>query len=508
MSAHGQEDGLVSLLEKVVDGEVPAQGLAGLDLDVVLADEADVVLQILPGQPVIRDAHGQHAAGHGQGFEDGHRIPSPSQMVGRIQALPARHPRRPPVPSLAFPGKWAGPSFPVRAPNRRQIASARRWQSARRSLPACTCSRRDGCRPGRRSLPEAWSAGSGSGPLRIFLRAIRAVYPTASQRTGQVFSQGAKTRASQAPAGQYFSRMWASYSCRKWLIVESTGLGQVWPRPQRAESLMIGPISRRSSISPSLPSPLVIRVRISSIRFVPMRQGTHLPQDSSWVKLRKKRAMSTMQVFSSMTIMPPDPIIEPACGQGLVVDGQIQILGGQASARRAAHLGCLEMATPGNSSADVEDDLAEGRPHGNFHKARVVDLPREGEDLGPLAALGPDGRIGGRSFEDDGADVGIGFDVVDVCGFAPESCNGRKGRPCPGHPPLALDRRQKGCLLAADKGAGPFLDLQVKTESGCPGYGPRSGPVPPPGPWRSSGAGRPGDIPPERRHSRLWDPMA
>ena len=60
------------------------------------------------------------------------------------------------------------------------------------------------------------------------------------------------------------------------------------------------------------PSPFVMRVSISSRRFVPMRQGTHLPHDSSCVKLRKKRAMSTMHVFSSMTIMPPEPIIEPA----------------------------------------------------------------------------------------------------------------------------------------------------------------------------------------------------
>ncbi len=94
-------------------------------------------------------------------------------------------------------------------------------------------------------------------------------------------------------------------------MVERTGLGQVWPRPQRDESLMICPISSKRLISPSSPKPFVMRVSISSMRFVPMRQGTHLPQDSSWVKLRKNRAISTMQVFSSMTIMPPDPIIEP-----------------------------------------------------------------------------------------------------------------------------------------------------------------------------------------------------
>ena len=48
------------------------------------------------------------------------------------------------------------------------------------------------------------------------------------------------------------------------------------------------------------------------MRVVPIRQGAHLPQDSSTVNSRKNLAMSTMQVSSSMTIMPPEPIIEPA----------------------------------------------------------------------------------------------------------------------------------------------------------------------------------------------------
>ncbi len=38
----------------------------------------------------------------------------------------------------------------------------------------------------------------------------------------------------------------------------------------------------------------------------------HLPHDSSRRKFKKNLAISTMQVFSSMTIIPPEPIIEPA----------------------------------------------------------------------------------------------------------------------------------------------------------------------------------------------------
>jgi len=45
---------------------------------------------------------------------------------------------------------------------------------------------------------------------------------------------------------------------------------------------------------------------------VPTRQGEHLPHDSACVKRRKYRARSTAQVSSSTTIMPPEPMMEPA----------------------------------------------------------------------------------------------------------------------------------------------------------------------------------------------------
>ena len=38
------------------------------------------------------------------------------------------------------------------------------------------------------------------------------------------------------------------------------------------------------SMSPALPSPSVILVNNSSILFVPILHGTHLPHDSVWLK--------------------------------------------------------------------------------------------------------------------------------------------------------------------------------------------------------------------------------
>jgi len=65
-------------------------------------------------------------------------------------------------------------------------------------------------------------------------------------------------------------------------------------------------------MSSGLPAPSVMRMRVSRRRFVPSRQGVHLPHDSSWVKLRKNLATSTMQVVSSMNTRPPEPIMAPA----------------------------------------------------------------------------------------------------------------------------------------------------------------------------------------------------
>ena len=89
-------------------------------------------------------------------------------------------------------------------------------------------------------------------------------------------------------------------------------MAAVWPRAHIEASLQAGASSSRSPRSASVPLPSVIRVTISYIRWVPSRQETHLPQDSSRRKLRKYLATSTMQVLSSMTIMPPEPMIAPA----------------------------------------------------------------------------------------------------------------------------------------------------------------------------------------------------
>ena len=75
------------------------------------------------------------------------------------------------------------------------------------------------------------------------------------------------------------------------------------------------------------------------MRSMPIRQGTHLPQDSSLRKSMKYLATSTMQVDSSMTTMPPEPIMEPASARAVEVHGQVELRrrgGSRPTGRRSA----------------------------------------------------------------------------------------------------------------------------------------------------------------------------
>src|SRR5512139_685495 len=116
----------------------------------------------------------------------------------------------------------------------------------------------------------------------------------------------------QTAAGHFFRKIWSSNSERKYLSAERTGLGAVFPSPQREVSATTSDKSSRRVRLSASPLPSAIPSRISPILFSPSRQGRHFPQDSSWRKWTKYFATSTIQVPSSITIIPPEPIMEPA----------------------------------------------------------------------------------------------------------------------------------------------------------------------------------------------------
>ena len=104
---------------------------------------------------------------------------------------------------------------------------------------------------------------------------------------GQELEQSSPTSVSQVPASHRRRLMWLSYSWAKYRMVVATGFIALWPRPQRAVSLMWSLSSFKRAISSLFPSPSQIRSRIESAWESPSRQGVHLPHDSEVVNWRK-----------------------------------------------------------------------------------------------------------------------------------------------------------------------------------------------------------------------------
>ena len=157
------------------------------------------------------------------------------------------------------------------------------------------------------------------------------------------------------------------------------------------------------------------------MRRTPSRQGTHLPQDSLTRKFVKYLATSTMQLSLVHDDHAARAHHRADLGQLVEIDAHIEVLLGDAAARGAARLDRLEFPSFGNAAADLEDDLPEGRSHGNFDEPGVVDLADQGEDLRPLAPLGTDARVPVGAPLDDERDVRPGLDVIEVRGLVVET---------------------------------------------------------------------------------------
>ncbi len=67
-----------------------------------------------------------------------------------------------------------------------------------------------------------------------------------------------------------------------------------------------------------------------------------------------------------------------------------------------------------------------------------------------------------RPTQDDLGNVGVGFDVIVVGGFAPQALDRRERRAGAWFAALAFDRSHQGSFLAAHKGAGAHADFQVE----------------------------------------------
>jgi hypothetical protein len=83
-----------------------------------------------------------------------------------------------------------------------------------------------------------------------------------------------------------------------------------------------------------------------------------------------------MQSSSSMTIIPPDPMMEPSslrCSKSI---GCVQELWSESTAGRPAGLDRLEGLAVFDASSDLEDDLSKSEAHGHFHQSQSFALYR------------------------------------------------------------------------------------------------------------------------------------
>ena len=139
---------------------------------------------------------------------------------------------------------------------------------------------------------------------------------------------------------------------------------------------------------------------------------------------------------------------------GIVIDGQVQKLGGHTAAGGSTHLDGLKRAAFRYAAADVENYLLDRGSDGNFHQAGVDYFAGQGKNLGALAVGGADFPVPVGPVFDDQRHIGPGFDVVDIGGFVVDTGLGRKRRPGPGHAALAFNGGHQGGFLAADEGTG------------------------------------------------------
>ena len=83
------------------------------------------------------------------------------------------------------------------------------------------------------------------------------------------------------------------------------------PMAHREPSTMVSQSSESSSRLASWFSPARMRSITSTPRTEPMRQGVHLPQDSTVQNSMAKRACSPMSTLSSNITTPPWPTTPP-----------------------------------------------------------------------------------------------------------------------------------------------------------------------------------------------------
>src|SRR5438034_10479373 len=100
-----------------------------------------------------------------------------------------------------------------------------------------------------------------------------------------------------------------------------SAFGACTPKPDNDPSGMYLENSSSMSKSDETPRSLMMPSRIPVTRFIPIRQGTHLPHDSLLRYRLRSSAQATIQVFVGSNSMIPDPTIAPPSSRGSSSNG-------------------------------------------------------------------------------------------------------------------------------------------------------------------------------------------
>ena len=151
--------------------------------------------------------------------------------------------------------------------------------------------------------------------------------------------------------------------------------------------------------------------------------------------------------------------------QAFIVDGRIEHLDGNASARGTTRLHRLDGASGNRSFTNVIHEGFQRSAQRHLHQSGVAHLPHQGEDFGPRAFRTARFAEPGRAAGDDRRDVVPRLNIVDVGGTPPESLLRGKWRPGPGPSRFAFQGRDQGCFFPADESAGSLDHFYVELES-------------------------------------------
>ncbi len=284
-------------------------------------------------------------------------------------------------------------------------------------------------------------------------------------------------------------------------------MGAVWPRPQRAVSLMVWPSSMSFSMSPSSPCTVADAGDDLEHALGAYPAGRALAAALLLGELQEEAG----HVDHAAVLVHDDEAAGAHDGaqflHGFVVHGHVQVLPRDGAAGRTAQLGGLVLLVAGDAAGDVVDDVAQGDAHVDFHQAHVVDLAREGEDLGAGALLGAGGAEPVGALADDPGMVASVSTLLSTEGLPHRpfwAGNGGRGRGSPRLPSMEV---MSAVSSPQTKAPEPWAMWMSKLEVGAQDVLAQQAVVVAGLRWRCPGAPGPADTRPGSRCSprrRRW----